>query len=267
MLLIKIGGGKEINIDAICEDIASLVIGGERVIVVHGASVIRDEVASQLGVPTKTITSPSGVSSVYTDRQALDVLLMTYAGLVNKKIVASLQKHCVNAVGLSGIDGRLWEAKRKEIVYSVENGKTKLIRDNLTGRVEKINTDLIELLVHNWYIPVITAPAISFDNEIVNTDNDFATAIMVGSLNIKKMVVLFEAPGLLEDVNNQESIIKKVRKNNLDKYMKYAKGRMKKKLIGAQKAFDLGLETMYFGDGRIEHPIFSALEGKGTMIS
>jgi len=266
MILIKIGGGKNINWDAICEDLASLVKNGEEVIVVHGSSATRDEIAEKLGIPTKTITSPSGITSVYTDKKALEVLLMVYAGLINKQIVAKMQSYGINAVGLSGVDGRVWEAKRKDAVYSVEKGKTKLISDNLTGKVEKINTELLNLLVKNKYIPVICPPAISFNNEIVNTDNDMASAIMVGALGIKQLIILFEAPGMLRDINDQKSLIKKVKKEELESYMKFAIGRMKKKLLGAQKALALGVKKICWGDGRVERPILNAMKGKGTVI-
>ena len=130
------------------------------------------------GIPIKKITSPSGISSVYTDKKVIDVFLMTYCGLINKKIVSILQRFGVNAIGLSGVDGRLWEAKRKDVVYSLEKGRTKLIKDNLTGKVERVNSRLLMLLCKNGYVPVLCPPAISFDNEIVNTDNDTAVAVL-----------------------------------------------------------------------------------------
>ncbi|MBI2074213.1 MAG: [LysW]-aminoadipate kinase [Candidatus Levybacteria bacterium] len=266
MIIIKIGGGKNINLDNISQDLATL-IKQEEIIVVHGASATRDEIAEKLGVPTKTITSPSGITSVYTDKNAIDVFLMVYCGLINKKIVVNMQKHGVNAVGLSGLDGKLWQAKRKEAVYAVEDNKTKLIRDNFTGRVESINADLIKLLVKNNYVPVICPPAISYENEAVNTDNDFAVAVMAGGLKADKIVSLFEAPGLLKDLNDQKSVISSISKAELENYLKYAKGRMKKKILGAQKALELGVKKIYWGDGRIEHPVLQALDGKGTVIS
>jgi len=267
MLLIKIGGGKDINRDFIAEDIATLIQRGEKIVIVHGASATRDEIADKLGAPTKTMTSPSGISSVYTDKKAMDIFLMSYVGLVNKRMVASLQKHGVNAVGLSGIDGRLWEAKRKNVVYAVENGKTKLVKDNLTGKVEKINSDLIELLIKHGYVPVICPPAISFCHEIVNTDNDFASATMAEALGVKEMVVLFEAPGMLKDVHDEKSVIATIEKEKLGDYLPFAVGRMKKKLLGTQTAFDRGVRKVYWGDGRIAHPIFNVLNGIGTVIS
>ncbi len=266
MILIKAGGGLGIRWDYIAADIAEIQ-KKEAVIVVHGASARRDEIAKTLGMPTKTIISPSGVSSVLTDEDAIDVFLMVYAGLANKKIVAELQKNSVNAIGLSGVDGRLWQAKQKPAVYSVENGKTKLITNNLTGRVESVNKDLLELLISNKYVPVLCPPAISEDGQILNTDNDFACALIAAAMNIKKMVVLFEEKGLLANFADKNSIVGRVNKSGLDNYMTSAQGRMKKKLLGAKKALELGVETIYWSDGRIENPISKALNGLGTIIS
>jgi [amino group carrier protein]-L-2-aminoadipate 6-kinase len=266
MILIKTGGGKTINWDFIAKDIAEIQ-KNEQVVIVHGAGSIRNEIADKLGCPTKTVTSPSGIDSVYTDEKAMDIFLMVYCGLVNKKIVEILQKNSINAVGLSGVDGNLWRAKAKKDLMVSENGKIKLLKNNRTGRVEKINTDLIHLLIKNKYVPVISSPAISYENEIVNTDNDWAAAVMAGALKIEKMVVLFEAPGLLKDINDNKSVIKFINKSELDIMMAYAIGRMKKKILGAKHAFELGLKKMYWGDGRIEHPIINVLKGNGTIIS
>ncbi|PIV09944.1 acetylglutamate kinase [Candidatus Roizmanbacteria bacterium CG02_land_8_20_14_3_00_36_15] len=266
MIIIKVGGGKTINWDFIAEDVVYLQ-KKERVIIVHGASQTRDEIAKKLKTPTKIITSPTGISSVYTDKNAIDVFLMIYPGLVNKKIVAKLQSYGINAVGLSGIDGLLWTGKRKKAVYSKEGNKIKLITNNMTGKVDKVNINLINLLLENKYIPVISPPAMDEEKQIINTDNDWATAVMAGALKIKSMVVLFEAPGLLREFGDESSLVKTVDKNKLDQDMSFAQGRMKKKILGAKEAFRLGLKTMYWSDGRIKHPIIEAINGRGTIIS
>lgn len=267
MLIIKIGGGKDINWDYVCEDIHELQSRGEKIIIVHGASEKRNEIAEKLGIPTKTVTSPSGVSSVLTDRPAIEVFLMAYAGVVNKQIVEKMQSHDINAIGLSGVDGKLWQAKKKGDILVKENGKTKLVKGNLTGRVETVNHQLLELLLNNGYVPIISAPAISHENEIVNTDNDWATAVTAGSLKAKEIIYLFEAGGLLKDFSDKTSVIKNIDKNKIDEFMDSAQGRMKKKLLGVKKAFELGVEKVYFGDGRIKNPIKNVLDGKGTIIS
>lgn len=266
MILVKAGGGKGINWEGICQDLAE-ISKKEKVILVHGANAQRDEIAAKLAIPTKTVTSPSGISSVYTDKTAIDVFLMAYAGLVNKRIVAMLHQHGVNAVGLSGVDGRLWEARHKKDTLIKEGNKVKLLKGNLTGRVERINTGLIDLLVENGYIPVICPPAISRENEILNTDNDWAVAVMAEALGITQIISLFEAPGLLKDPDDEDSLVSHIEKNKIDSYLQYARKRMKKKVLGAKRAIDAGVETIYWGDGRRERPIKAVLAGEGTIIS
>ena len=109
MLLIKIGGGDTINLDGIARDLST--IEGPKV-VVHGANALRDRLAERLGVEKRTLTSVSGYTSVYSDRELIDVMLMAYAGLRNKRIVESLQGHGVNAVGLTGLDGAMVRGMR-----------------------------------------------------------------------------------------------------------------------------------------------------------
>jgi len=266
MIIVKIGGGQNINWDYIAQDLSKLT-KKQQIILIHGASQKRDQIAKKLDHPSQVVTSPSGITSVYTDQFAIDIFLMVYAGLVNKTITAKLQQYGLNALGLSGIDGALWQAKAKKNLYAQINGKTKLLRNNLTGRVEKINVNLLRLLLKNHYLPVLCPPAISFDGEIVNTDNDWATAVMAGQLSVAKIVVLFEAPGLLKDVNDEKSLIKHIKRDQLSKYLTFAQGRMKKKILGAQKAVDLGVKTIYWGDARIKNPITHALSGQGTVIS
>lgn len=266
MIIVKAGGGKSINWEYIARDIAELR-QQEEIILVHGAGAIRDEIAEKLHAPTRTVTSPSGITSVYTDRQALDIFLMVYAGLVNKTVVATLLAAGIPAVGLTGVDGRLWQAKRKPDLLVEENGKTKLLTGNLTGRVERVHVDLLTHLLRGGYTPVIAPPAISHDNEIVNTDNDWAVAVMAGQLKVSRVVYLFEAPGLLRSVDDPGSVIPHIPKDSLDDYLTFARGRMKKKILGAKKALELGVQTIYWGDGRIPHPVSNALNGGGTVIS
>lgn len=264
-MIVKIGGGETIDLDAFCKDVAE-VSKNQKLILVHGASVKRDEVAEKLGIATKYLTSPSGHIGVYTDNQAIEVLSMVYAGLVNKKIVTKLQSFGVNAVGLSGADGRIWEGKRKKVLISVEDGKKKLIRDTYTGKVEKVNAELLNNLVSQGYVPVITQPAISYESELINTDNDRNIAVMARDLKVKKLVVLFEAPGLLKDVDDESSLIKSINKSEIEAVMQQVSGRMRKKALGAKEAIENGVEEIYWSDARVEKPITEALNHKGTII-
>jgi len=263
MFIIKVGGGKNIKWDYIAQDLKKIK---EEVVIVHGANAWMEEIGSKLGISEKMIVSPSGYISRYTDNRTMEILTMVYCGLINKKIIAYMQKHGINAIGLSGADGRLWLGKRKEVILSQEGDKTKIIRDSATGNVESVNAELLQLLIHAGYIPVITIPAITKAGDLINVDNDRAVAIMIRDLKIKKVVVLFEAPGLLDDPMDENSKISVIRYNKLDTYIRKTSGRMKKKLLGAKEAFSFGVKTIYFGDGRIPLPISSALKGKGTVI-
>lgn len=265
MFIIKIGGGKSLNWDYIARDLANL---GEPYLLVHGANEFLDQHAAAIGFKMKTVTSPSGYSSRYSDSATMDLFLNVYCGSVNKRLVAKLQQHGINAVGLSGVDGGLWRAKRKtQIIGRLGDApRETVIRDSLTGTVESVNADLIQLLLDGGYVPVISAPALSREFEIVNVDNDRAMAMIIGALGIKKGVSLFAAPGFLRDVTDAESRITEFQLDRIDEMMRYAVGGMKRKLLGVKEAFASGLEVMYWGDGRIENPLTAALNGQGTVI-
>src|SRR5262249_49960527 len=117
-----------------------------RMILVHGGSHLTNRIAEALGSPPRFVTSPSGYTSRRTDRRTLEIFEMVYCGQVNKGIVERLQRLRVNAIGLSGIDGRIWEGKRKSAIKIVENGKTVVLRDDYTGNVERVNTELLTAL-------------------------------------------------------------------------------------------------------------------------
>lgn len=264
MLIIKVGGGTAINRTGIAQDIKKLK---QPVVFVHGGRRQTDELAEKLGTPTKRITSPSGLESVLTDRKALELMLMAYSGLINKQWIEVFQHAGLNAIGLSGADGQLWQGRRKQHLVAQIGKREKLISDTWTGKVETVNTKLIKLLLVNGYLPVITQPAISDQGELINTDNDRNLAVMAKALQVKKIVVLFEAPGMLKNPHNPNSLIKAIKKAELENFMPYAQGTMKKKLLGAIEAFKVGVKTIYWGDSRIENPIKNALAGKGTIIT
>jgi len=265
MIVVKAGGGAGLNWDGLAADLA-VAAAFKPIVLVHGAHSGRDALAEALGRPVRTVTSPSGVDSVYTDEQALDIMLMAYAGAANKRAVASLQARGLNAVGLCGIDGRLWEARAKKDILVRENDKVKLLRGNLTGRVERINTGLLRLLLEGGYVPVITAPAISAGREIVNADADTAAALTALGLGAEALVFLFEAPGLLRDPDRPETLVREVSRGELDGAAAFARGRMAKKMMGVRKALEGGVRAVYFGDGRDAHPLSSALAGNGTVF-
>lgn len=263
MLIIKVGGGRDISWDYIAQDLKSL---NKEVVIVHGANYWMKQISEKLGIQEKFITSPSGYLSRYTDEETMDLLTMVYSGLVNKKIVSVLQRYGINAVGLTGADGKLLLGVRKESILSKEGEKVKVIHDSKTGNVKSVNTKLIRLLVKNGFVPVVTIPAITDDGELINVDNDRLVAQLVKALKAETVVMLFEAAGLLMDKNNELSKIDKIDKNEIDKFIKSTEGRMRKKLLGVKEAITFGVTEVCFGDGRVKNPISNALFGKGTII-
>ncbi len=268
MIIVKVGGSEGIDYDAVCDDVAALVAEGQKLILVHGGSSLTNEVATALGHPPQFITSPSGYTSRFTDRRTLEIFEMVYCGQMNKSIVEKLQARGVNAVGLSGIDGGIWRGKRKDAIRSVdENGKKRIVRGNYTGTVEEVNTDLLNLLLDGGYLPVLTPPAISHDNEAINVDGDRASRATAVAFNADSLIILSNIPGLMKDFPNEDSLITHIPKDEIEDFKQYAEGRMRIKLLGAKEALEQGVGRVVLGDARRENPVRDALAGQGTVIS
>ena len=236
-------------------------------VIVHGGSSELNQVSTKLGHPPKFVESVSGYTSRFTDRTTMDIFNMIYAGKMNKMIVEKMQQININAVGLSGIDGRLIEGKKKRSLKVIENGKKKILRGDMSGMIEKINHGLLQLLLNNGYIPVITPPAISYEGEAINVDGDRCAGQIAVSLKVDHLIILSNIPGLLKDPSQESTLIKNIKNKDIEYNIKnFAKGRMKKKLLGAQEAINGGVKKVILGDARIENPISAALEGKGTVI-
>lgn len=267
MIVTKVGGSEGVDLDAVCTDVAQLISDGRRLLLVHGGSHLTNELAEALGHPPKFITSPSGFTSRLTDRRTLEIFKMAYCGQINKAIVERLQALGVNAVGLSGIDGAIWKGPRKKAVQAVENGRKRIIRDNLTGKVDCVNVSLLNGLLDRGYLPVLTPPALSYDGEAINVDGDRAAAATAIALGAETLVLLSNVPGVLRDFPDETSLIKKIDRNDIEETRREcARGRMRIKLLGAEEALAGGVGKVILGDSRGDRPVFRALTGHGTLI-
>ena len=266
MIVLKIGGSEGINYDFIADDIAALVRENQPLIVVHGGSALTNQVAEQLGHPPQFVTSVSGFTSRRTDRRTLEIFEMVYCGQMNKGLVEKLQRRGVNALGLSGLDGRIWEGPRKDTIKVIQNGRRVVIRDDYTGKVEKVNIALLRTLLDAGTLPVLTPPAASYEGEAINVDGDRAAAATAAAFQAEALIILSNVPGLLEKFPDESSLIKHIPKNKIDQFMSVAEDRMKKKVMGAQEALAQEIGRVVFADGRVERPVRKALEGNGTVI-
>jgi [amino group carrier protein]-L-2-aminoadipate/L-glutamate 6-kinase len=266
-IVVKMGGTAGVNLEAVCSDVAALVKQGQRMVLVHGGSDETNRISEQLGHPPHFVTSPSGFTSRYTDRATLEIFAMVTAGKINTLLVESLQRKGVNALGLSGVDGRLMEAKRKEAIRAVENGKVRILHDDHTGTIQSVNAGLLRLLLDAGYTPVIAPLAISPEGVALNVDADRAAAMVGAALKAESLVLLTAVPGLLRQFPDESTLIKTLTRAGLEQALNYAEGRMKKKILGAQESLQGGVGRVIIADGRKPTPVSAALAGEGTVIS
>jgi acetylglutamate/LysW-gamma-L-alpha-aminoadipate kinase len=214
----------------------------------------------------KTIlTSVSGYTSVFSDQDALDVIMMSYSGLRNKQIVELCQRNGVNAVGLSGLDGRLVQGERNKGIRVRENGKT-LIKRDLSGKPRSINTQLLTLLLENGYCPVLTIPIADENGFAINSENDDIVARIAIELEIDTVIQLIEAPGFLDDADDESSLVSSMSIAELHRREASVEGRIKRKLLALTRLCQGGKTRVIITDGRGEQPIIKALDGAGTHI-
>jgi acetylglutamate/LysW-gamma-L-alpha-aminoadipate kinase len=266
MLIVKIGGGTGTQLDPAVEDLTEILRGGRRLVLVHGASRETNLLAEKLGKPSRFVISVSGLESRYTDRETLEIFKMAYCGKINKAIVEAFQRRGVNAVGLSGLDGRIFEGKRKDTITILEGSKRKVLRGDYTGKVERVNTGLVTLLLDHSYLPVLCPPAASYEGEAVNVDGDTAAAELAAGLKAEELVLLSNVPGLLRDLSDTASLVARIPAKAIEDFMPLAHGRMKRKLMAAAIALRGGVKRVILGSANIEKPVTSALAGRGTVI-
>jgi len=267
VIVVKIGGSQGVNLAAVCQDVAGVIGTGVHVVVVHGGSAETNDISEKLGVPPRFVTHSSGFTSRYTDRATLEIFAMVTAGKINTLLVEKLQQAGVNAFGLSGVDGRAVVARRKEAIRIVENGRVRMLRDDYTGKIVEVNQALFRLLLDAGYTPVVAPLAISLEGEALNVDADRAAAMVAGALQAEQLILLTNVPGLLSSYPDESTLIPVIPRHRVEQALALAEGRMKKKVLGACEALEMGVPRVVFADGRGANPLTRALEGAGTVIS
>ncbi len=261
MIVIKMGGsifGKE---EKLLADAAKL---GEPFVLVHGGAAETTNLAERMGVKVEQITSPEGFKSRRTTREMIEIFMMAVAGKINKSLVARLQKLGVNAVGLCGMDGSMLRAKRK-ILTSLENGKTKMIRDDYTGKIEKVDAKLLQILLREGFAPVVAPITLSEEFEPLNSDGDRSAAMIASAIRAQRLVLLTDVDGYYE--NFPQGLVARMSASQIEDAIKKATGGMKRKLLAAREALSGGVGEVIIANGTVDSPISSALSGKGTHIS
>lgn len=261
MIVVKVGGGAGIDPGPLLQELATR----QDWVLVHGASDEANQLGEQLGHPPRFVTSVSGHTSRFTDARTLDILAMA-SGKANLRIVERLQQLGCNALGLTGVDGRLLEGPRKDHVKALVDGKRVVVRGDHTGIVEKVNADLLRLLRAQGYAPVLTIPSLSTEGLAVNADADRAAAAVAGALGAEALVILSNVPGLLRDKQDPGSLVHRVGPGDWDKAEALAEGRFKKKLLAACEALEAGVPRVVLASAGAPRPLAAALAGEGTVL-
>lgn len=197
MIVVKLGGSGAADAASAeaCQDIATLVRGYERVVVVHGGSAELARLAAWMGVELRYLTAPDGVVTRYNDAATLELLTLALAGRGKPELVAELARHGVSAVGITGLDAGVLRARRKRAVRTVSDGKVVIVRDDHSGRITKVDVTVLDRLLGSGLVPVLSPPALVEDGGPVNVNADRVAV----ALEADCLVFLTDVPGVLRD--------------------------------------------------------------------
>jgi acetylglutamate/LysW-gamma-L-alpha-aminoadipate kinase len=229
-LVIKLGGSVGIDVERFLAAVARFRIqrgDSAEIVLVHGANAELDALTRRMGMEPRLVTSSGGQVSRYTDQETMDLFLMTYCGRVNKRIVETLRRYGANAVGLSGMDGGTIQGKRKPRIRVVENGKAKVLEGDYAGSIDTVDTRLVELLLAEGFVPVLTPPGISHEGDAINVDGDKLAMELAVALKASRLLVFSNTAGLLRDLRDPTSTVSAVDLERLDEFLDMAQGRMK----------------------------------------
>ncbi|MDX1441422.1 MAG: [LysW]-aminoadipate/[LysW]-glutamate kinase [Nitrosopumilaceae archaeon] len=263
MITIKIGGSVVDNLHPTTISDIKKVSETEGVILVHGGGKEVTKVCEQLGKEPKFVTSPSGIKSRYTDKETAEIFTMVMAGRINKTIVQMLQKNGINAIGLSGVDGKIIEAERKKKLLIVnEKGRKQAIDGGYTGKIREINAGLIKVLLDQGFTPVISPIAISEESEFLNVDGDRAAAYVAGKVGSDKVLFITNVDGLLMD----DKLVSKLTLTEAKEIRPKIGPGMEKKILASTEALDMGVKEALIANGQKENPISSAISHENCTV-
>ena len=264
MITIKIGGSVVDGLHPSTISDLKKVSEQEKVILVHGGGKEVTKISEALGKEQKFIVSPEGIKSRYTDKETVEIFTMVMSGRINKRIVGMLQKNGINAVGLSGIDGKIIQAERKKkLIIINEKGRKMIIDGGYTGKIRDVNASLVRSILDQGYFPVISPIAISEEFDFLNVDGDRAAAYVAGKMQSDKILFLTNVDGLLMD----NKLVEKISLIEAKEILPRIGFGMEKKVLAATEALEMGVKEALIANGQRENPISSAIvHDKCTVI-
>ena len=258
IIVIKYGGNAMINDELkqqVMEDIVLLWHVGVKIVLVHGGGPEINDLMKRLGKKAEFV---DGLR--VTDKETVDIVEMILAGKVNKSLVNLLQMRGGNAIGLSGIDGRLIECKVKDS------------RLGFVGEVTHVNAKPVLDLLEKGYIPVVSTVGCDEKGHAYNINGDTAAACIAGALNTETFILMTDVPGILRDKDDEKTLIPAVTIAETAKLKEEGviAGGMLPKVKCCEDAISHGVKNVIIMDGRVPHSILMELltdEGAGTMVT
>jgi len=258
IVVVKFGGNAMIDSSlaaTFAEDVVLLRSVGLMPVVVHGGGPQIGELLGRLGKETKFI---DGLR--VTDQETLDVARMVLVGKVGREIVGAINVHGAYAVGLSGEDGGLITASPRDAALG------------FVGDVESIQPGIIERLLAENMIPVVSTIGADSTGQAYNINADTVAGALAGALGAEKVIYLTDVPGLLTDVDDPSSIVARASAADLEAMIadETIKGGMIPKVRACIEAVRSGAASAHMLDGRIPHVLLLELftdEGIGTMVT
>ena len=260
MLVMKIGGSMAVHAGNLASDISSLVASGEKLVVVHGGGPQVSALERAFGREPKYILSRDGFKSRHTDAETMQNFVMAVGGGVNSSLVLALRKSGVNAVGVSGSSGIVF-AKRK-ILISVENGKERMVRDDYSGKITRIDSAPILALLDKGFVPIVAPIALGEEFEPLNVDGDRAAAAIAAKLGAGKLMLFTDVEGYFRNFPND--CVARATLSDIAEFQKGAAAGMKRKLVATSEALSGGVPEVIICSGTKEKPVAGALAGGGT---
>ncbi len=264
LTVVKIGGGIGIDPSGVCMDVAAWAKGGRAVVVVHGASDRANRLSKAKGLQPRFLTSPSGHSSRYTDPRAREIFVQA-ANEANEEIVGLLRARGATATGLTGERVGL-HAVRKQALRAVVDGRTMVVRDDYSGQITGIEEDTFRSILAAGQVPVVPPLARSESDGLLNVDGDRAAASIAAALGAESLLIFSNVPGLMRNYPHENSLVPRVDRDQLDRALSWAQGRMKRKVLSVQQALDAGVRRVALADARPPHPLLRAISGEGTWF-
>ena len=261
-VVIKYGGNAMINEelkDAVIHDIVLLSLVGVRVIVVHGGGPEISDMLKKIGKASRFV---GGLR--YTDRETMDIVQMILCGKVNKDLVTLLGHAGGRGIGLGGMDGGLFRAKRLTDREGTDYG--------YVGEIVDVNPQPVIDVLNNGYIPVVSTVAQGVDADTnYNINADTAAAKLAIALGAKKLILLTDVRGLMRDAHDESTLIPQLKVSEVPALVKenIISGGMIPKVDCCVEAIRKGVERANIQDGRVKHSILIELlskEGIGTMF-